>query len=394
MPATAPNDARHPTIRRQTAPLRWICTSREGRLTDADSGEPAQRALSLREAPAHILSVATAVPPYRLDQHDVTRRVAIALGPRSPEIARSLPLFGNTGIAARYSCVPIEWYETPHGWPERNAIYLESAVALLERATQEALARAGCDASEIDTIVAVSTTGIATPSLDALLMERMRLRPTVRRLPIFGLGCGGGTIGLARAATMARARPGALVLFLVVELCALSFRRDDFTKSNIVATALFGDGAAAALLRCDGDGAAVVASGEYTWPESLDVMCWDVTDESLKAIFSRDIPTLVSQRLHDVACGFLDECGLRLSDVDRFVCHPGGAKVIDALETAFGLPLGALGDSREVLRDYGNMSAATVLFVLERALADPSWKRAMLAALGPGFTAGFTLLER
>jgi alkylresorcinol/alkylpyrone synthase len=147
----------------------------------------------------------------------------------------------------------MEWYEETHDWPDRNAVYLDSAVDLLETATNEALRRARRQADEIDAIVVVSTTGIATPSLDALLMERMRLRPTVRRLPIFGLGCVGGVIGLERAAMMARAKPGALVLFLVVELCALCFRRDDFSKSNIVATALFGDGAAAALISCDGE---------------------------------------------------------------------------------------------------------------------------------------------
>ncbi|MEO6834566.1 MAG: 3-oxoacyl-[acyl-carrier-protein] synthase III C-terminal domain-containing protein [Candidatus Tumulicola sp.] len=343
-----------------------------------------------------ILAVSTAVPPYLLDQDDVTRRISIALGPHSREIVRLLPMFGNTGIVRRYSCVPIEWYEEPHDWPERNRVYLESALDLLEAATRSVLQGAGRRPEEIEAIVVVSTTGIATPSLDALLMERMGLRRTVRRLPIFGLGCAGGAIGLARAATMAAAAPGRLVLFLVVELCALSFRRDDFTKSNIVATALFGDGAAAALLACGDSGPAIVADGEYTWPASLDVMGWDVTGEGLKAIFSRDIPNLVTTRLQDIVVTFLAQRGLALRDVDRFICHPGGAKVLDALEAAFELAPGTLVESRDVLRDYGNMSAATVMFVLERTIASgaPPWKRALVSALGPGFTAGFTLLER
>lgn len=348
-------------------------------------------------AAPRILGIATAVPPFRLDQADVTRRVEAALGPRSREVVRLLPMFGNTGIGRRYSCVPIEWYEQPHGWPERNRIYLESAVDLLERATRQALARAGRHPEEIGAIVAVSTTGIATPSLDALLMERMGLPRTIRRLPVFGLGCAGGAIGLARAATMAAAEPGSLVLFLVIELCALSFRRDDFTKSNIVATALFGDGAAAALLEArDGDALAVVDGGEYTWPQTLDVMGWDVTDDGLKAIFSRDIPDLVTTRMRDVAVAFLARRGLQLADVDRFVCHPGGAKVLDALEAAYDLESGTLAESRDVLHEYGNMSAATVMFVLERAMTNGAapWKRALVSALGPGFTAGFTLLER
>jgi alkylresorcinol/alkylpyrone synthase len=324
----------------------------------------------------------------------VVRRIELALGPRSREIVRLLPMFGNTGIERRYSSVPIEWYEELHDWKDRNDAYLASALDLLERATSEALKRAHRDAAEIDTIVVVSTTGIATPSLDALLMERMRLRPTVQRLPIFGLGCAGGAIGLERAAMMARERPKSLVLFLVVELCALCFRRDDFSKSNIVATALFSDGAAAALIATGAQGPRIRGGGEFTWPESLDVMGWDVTNEGFKAIFSRDIPELVTERLHEVAVDFLSERGLTLSDVDRFVCHPGGAKVLDALEGAFEVGPQRLNDARDVLRDYGNMSAATVMFVLERTLASPEpWRRALVSALGPGFTAGFTLLE-
>lgn len=334
------------------------------------------------------------MPPHALGQAEVTRRIELALGPRSREIVRLLPMFGNTGIERRYSSVPIEWYEELHDWEERNRAYLDSALDLLERATREALRRAGRAPEEIEAIVAVSTTGIATPSLDALLMERMGMRRTVARLPIFGLGCAGGVIGLQRAAMMARERPESLVLFLVVELCALCFRRDDFTKSNIVATALFGDGAAAALLSCAGDGPRVVAGGEFTWPDSLDVMGWDVTNEGLKAIFSRDIPELVTTQLHEIVVEFLKQHDLTLPDLDRFVCHPGGAKVLDALEVAFEVGPERLLESREVLRDFGNMSAATVMFVLERTLADTSWRRALLSALGPGFTAGFALLER
>lgn len=334
------------------------------------------------------------MPPYALGQAEVTRRIELALGPRSPQILRLLPMFGNTGIERRYSSVPIEWYEELHDWPERNAVYLRSAVDLIECATRDVLQRAGRNADEIDAIVAVSTTGIATPSLDALLAERMHLPAGSTRLPIVGMGCAGGTIGLSRAATLARERPDGLVLLVVVELCALSFRRDDFSKSNIVATALFGDGAAAALLSCAGEGPRVVAGGEHRWPGSLDVMGWEVCDDGLKAIFSRDIPHLVTTELRDVAIAVLQRHGLTLRDIDRFVCHPGGAKVLDALETAYHLVPGTLSDERAVLREYGNMSAATVFFVLQRALESAQWRRAMLSSLGPGFTAAFALLER
>ena len=344
-----------------------------------------------------LLALATAVPPYPLDQDDVIERVKFLFG-RSSDLDRLLPVFLNTGIHRRYSCVPLEWYDQAHGWPERNQLYLASALDLLEAASERVLRLTNRNKSDIDTIVVVSTTGVATPSLDAMLIERMGLRSTVQRLPIFGLGCAGGVLGLARAATQAAVAPGKTVLFLVVELCALSFRRDDWSKSNIVATALFGDGAAAALLSTEGEGPAIVAAGEHTWPASLDVMGWEVTDSGLKAIFSRDIPNLVTAQLRRVASEFLARHDLTIDDIDRFVCHPGGTKVIAAIEHAFGLEQGALVEARAVLRDYGNMSASTVIFVLERMLANTRaagerWDRLLMNALGPGFTTGFLVID-
>jgi alkylresorcinol/alkylpyrone synthase len=340
-----------------------------------------------------LLSLATALPPHALDQEAVVRRVA-TLFAEAPVLARLLPVFANSGIRRRFSCVPLDWYDRPHGWAERSLVYRQSALDLLETTTERLLGRARIDKTVIDAIVTVSTTGIATPSLDALMIERMGLRQNIRRLPVFGLGCAGGAIGLARAADLAAAAPGETVLFLVVELCTLSFRRDDWSKSNIVATALFGDGAAGALLSTAGAGPAIVASGEHTWPHSLDIMGWEVAEDGLSAVFSRDIPHLVTRRFRPAADDFLASRGLVVDDIDRFVCHPGGAKVLDALETALGLRQGALQSARAVLRDYGNMSAASVLFVLDRMLAAGSrWRRALLNALGPGFTAGFLLLE-
>lgn len=341
-----------------------------------------------------LLSLATAVPPYRLDQAAVAA-LALRLFDRSTsEIDRLLPVYGNAGIATRYSCVPLDWYAAPHGWVERTRLYVENAGELLARATSEALRRAGRSAAEIGGILLVSTTGIATPSLDALLMERLALGRTVQRLPVFGLGCAGGVIGLGHAAAMARSMPKRLVLLLVVELCALTFRRCDSGKSNVIASALFGDGAAAALLGCDGEGALLGPAGVHTWPDSLAVMGWRVEEDGLGVLFSRDIPTLIRNDLRPVAEAFLAQAGFALSDIDGFVCHPGGAKVLDALEEAFGLAQGALAEARAVLNAYGNMSAATVLFVLERVLATERRGRLLLSALGPGFTAGFQLLEQ
>jgi alkylresorcinol/alkylpyrone synthase len=308
-------------------------------------------------------------------------------------------VFVNSGIRQRYAPAPIAWFEQPHDWPERNRLYLTASVELLERAAGAALDAGNTRIDEIGAVVVVSTTGIATPSLDALLIERMNLPRTVQRLPIFGLGCAGGALGLARAATLAAAMPEKAVLFLVVELCTLSFRPHDRSKSNIVASALFGDGAAAALLRQGAPGPAIAAAGEHIWRDSLDIMGWEVAGDGLKAIFSRDIPRLVAAELRSAAGDFLRPHGLTLADIDRFICHPGGPKVIAACEAAFALAPGTLAEERGVLRDFGNMSAASVLFVLERVLARERqggnlWRRALLTALGPGFSAGFVVLSR
>jgi alkylresorcinol/alkylpyrone synthase len=196
-------------------------------------------------------------------------------------------------------------------------------------------------------------------------MERMPFRRDLDRLPIFGLGCAGGVLGLAWTAAMACAAPGRRYLLVVVELCALTFRHADRSKSNLVATALFGDGAAAALVSCEGDGVALTGWGEHTWPASLDVMGWGVSDDGLSVIFSRDIPTIVKEEFRGATIGFLKRQGLTLAEIDSYVCHPGGAKVFDALEDVLSLEPGGLRHARHILRNFGNMSAATVLFVLD-----------------------------
>jgi len=341
-----------------------------------------------------LLALSTALPPYTLRQADIERRArGYFAGAAALDLDRLMPVFANAGIDTRYSCVPLEWYDRPHGWAERNELYLEHAVRLLERAARGALAHADLAAHQIDAVVTISTTGIATPSLDARLLNRLGLRADVTRLPVFGLGCAGGVAGLARAADLARARPGSNILFLVVELCALCFRRGDNSKSNVVATALFGDGAAAGIVSTDGGGPALGAAGEHTWPDSLGVMGWDVMEDGLKAIFSRDIPALVRGELRAAAKAFLARHGLTLDGIDHVVCHPGGVKVLAAIEEAFTLAAGALDHARAVLRDCGNMSAATVLFVLDRTLKAGASGRLLLSALGPGFTAGFLVLE-
>ena len=340
-----------------------------------------------------ILSLATAYPPHVLEQQRVVEAAGEVFSGDFSDFVRLVPIFENAGIETRHSCVPLEWYVEPHDFAERNRIYLENAVALLRQASSDCLREAGLSAGDIDMIVTVSSSGIATPSLDALLMAEMPFRRDVGRLPIFGLGCAGGVLGLSRAAALSRAQPGARILFLVVELCALTFRHGDRSKSNVVATALFGDGAGGAILSSEGEGPSITAWGEHCFPDSLGVMGWDVRNDGLAVLFSRHIPRIIRDEMGPVVREFLRKHGLGLAGVSRFLCHPGGAKVIDALEVVFELPDGGLADSRAVLREHGNMSAATVMFVLERALNDGAQGHLLLSSLGPGFTAAFALID-
>lgn len=319
-----------------------------------------------------------------------------------PELMQRLAKsYGNAGVKARYSCVPLEWYAQEHGWTERMKLFEENALALLTAAGKKALSAAGVLGSDVAATVTVSSTGISTPSLDSLLQSPLGLSPTVQRLPVFGLGCAGGVIGLSRAAALARAAPGAWVLFLCVELCGLTFRRSDDSKANIIGTTIFGDGAAAILLRAPVDtnqavqnsSASIQAWGEHTWPDSRDVMGWSVEDNGLGVIFSRHIPTLVRDEMRKTSDAFLARLGLSMNDISGLIVHPGGEKVVSAIEQAFELKPGALIDAREVLSERGNMSAVTVLAVLEKTLTRGAQGRHLMTALGPGFSAGFAVLN-
>ncbi|HET6520299.1 MAG TPA: 3-oxoacyl-[acyl-carrier-protein] synthase III C-terminal domain-containing protein [Geminicoccaceae bacterium] len=340
-----------------------------------------------------LLGVATALPPYRYGQAEAKAGAARLFEGAFSDLERLLPLFDRTGIDSRWSCVPLDWYEAPHGFGERNRLYLEHAEALLLEAARAALDRAGLTPAEVDGVVTVSSTGIATPSLEARLADRLGLAPTVERTPLFGLGCAGGVLGLSRAAALARARPGARVLLLVVELCALTLRHADRSKANLVACALFGDGAAAAVVSTAGEGPRLGASGEHRWPDTLDVMGWTLADDGLGVLFSIEVPNVIRAGLPAAAGAFLAGAGLAPADVDRWICHPGGAKVLVALAEGLGLDDGGLASAREVLRECGNMSAPTVLFVLERELRRGDWRRGAMVAVGPGFSAGFLLVE-
>jgi alkylresorcinol/alkylpyrone synthase len=331
-----------------------------------------------------------------LSQSDVASAASRGFAGRYDDFDRMARVFKSSGIRRRHAVRPIDWYLTPLGWPERATAYLEGACELFVDAAKRALDAAELDAAQVDTIVTISSTGIATPSLEARVAGRLGFRADVERVPVFGLGCAGGVSGLSIASRLACSRPGSIVLLVSVEVCTLAFRLDELTKANIVATALFGDGAAACVLRAydGGGGPAVEMSGQHTWPDTLDIMGWKIDPQGFGVIFDRAIPPFAQQHIAPAIAGILGREGLVLEDVDRFACHPGGSKVIAALELALSLEQGSLDHERAILAEYGNMSAPTVLFVLERVMHEGLPSRTLLTAMGPGFTSSCVSLKR
>ncbi len=344
---------------------------------------------------AKLISLATAVPEHILYQEDVAAAARELFGKRYAAFERMAPVFLTAGIHKRHAARPIEWYAAPHGWKERTAAYLEVAQTLFVDATAKALEAAQLSPQEIDIVVTVSSTGIATPSLEARAAQAVGFREDIQRVPVFGLGCAGGVSGFAIASRLAQSQPGANVLLVVVELCTLAFRLDQLSKANIVASALFGDGAAACVL-CARDGgiAEVESAGEHTWPNTLDIMGWDLDSQGFEVIFQQAIPSFAEAHLEAALTRILQRAHLRMEDVDRFICHPGGAKVIVALERALSLPQGMLQHERDTLSEYGNMSAPTALFVLDRNLREGLPPRSVVTAMGPGFSASCVSLKR
>jgi len=341
-----------------------------------------------------ILSLATAVPPHLAPQglaKDVARR---AFGGKAALFERLSSVFDNAAIGKRHVVAPIEWYEQPHGWADRNALYLAATEQLFEDAARLAIEKAGLSPDQIDGVVTVSTTGIATPSLEARVGPRLGLRADVRRVPVFGLGCAGGVSGLALAGRLASSQPSSNWLFVAVETCSISIRLDSDDPAAIVATALFGDGAAAAVVSSGAEGLARIAgAAEKMWPDTLNIMGWRVEDPGLGVVFDRAIPPFIIANLAGAVDEMCVQLGIAREDIGRFCCHPGGVKVIDAIETALHLNQGELNIEREVLHDYGNMSAPTVMFVLERLLERGLPGKVMMTAFGPGFTCAGMMLE-
>jgi alkylresorcinol/alkylpyrone synthase len=303
----------------------------------------------------------------------------------------------NTLVGGRHLALPIEEYEALRGFGAANAAFIRCGLELGERAIRDALAAAQIEARDVDAIFSLSVTGVAAPSLDARLANRLGLRSDVKRTPIFGLGCVGGAAGIARAADYLRAFPRESALVLSVELCSLTLQREDASMANVIASGLFGDGAAAVVVRGAETGARgprILATRSILYPNTESVMGWEVGDGGFRVVLSADVPTIAGGLRPDVD-KFLAEHGLALGDLDTFVCHPGGPKVLEAIEQSLALPADALARSWEHLARVGNLSSASLLFVLGDALAEAHapGSYGLLLAMGPGFCSELVLLQ-
>jgi alkylresorcinol/alkylpyrone synthase len=359
---------------------------------------------------ASILSVASAVPPEKVAQTRAKELAGAHFRGKISNLVKYLTVFDHSLVDERSLCLRPEALLAVSGLGEANRLYVEWAERLATEAARNALKRAGADPADVDAVVFVSSTGIATPSLDVGLIESLGLRPDVRRVPVFGLGCGGGAAGLAIAGGLADGggAPGAIdsgnsggtrptrVLLVAVELNSLTFQRGDFTKSNLVASSLFGDGAAAALVS-GGDGPIeMVESVTHLVPRSRGLMGWDFIDSGFRVVFSRRIPTVIQEMIPETLTRLLATRGLDSRSLASLVLHPGGRKILEAYERALDVSRDRLGSAYDVLARYGNMSSATVLFVLEEEMLAPGRQRGdlgLLAAFGPGFSAEATLLR-
>lgn len=342
-------------------------------------------------------ALATATPDHRVAQESIQEVARAFVAEKAPEHLDMVDVFTSTGIESRALSRDFDFYLSSPGWGERSAAFEQTGTDLAEEVTLDLLDRAGLPTDAIDGVVLANTTGLATPSIDALLANRVGLREDVHRIPVWGWGCAGGVAGLARAADMARAHPENRYLLVSLELCSLAFLEEDISKKNLVATALFGDGCAGALVSGDeleAEGPTIDAAASHQWPDTEDVMGWDVRDEGLDVVFSREIPEIVAQHLRPIVDRFCKRTGQNLDEA-RAVLHPGGPKVLSAYEEALDLQADDLEASRTVLRKHGNMSSPTVLFALEESISDQALatdEPALLGAVGPGFAGELAML--
>ncbi len=345
---------------------------------------------------ARIVSAGIAVPPTNATQLDAVEFARHHFSPNFADIDRLLAVYKSSRVETRQFCVPKEWFYSPHDLEEKNNTYIEWACRLGAEAAMKCFDKAVVFPEEIDHVIFVSITGFATPSIDARLANILKLRSDITRVPVWGLGCAGGANGLAMAYDYIKAYPKSKVLLVAVELCGLTFQFGDLSKNNLVATALFGDGAAAVLLDGAEGGPEIIDTKSTLWPDSLDVMGWNILNEGMQVVFAKAIPSIVSKYARENIESFIARHNLTLDDISYFLFHPGGAKVLDAYREALCLGPDALALSEAVLREHGNMSSVTILYILERFLRS-EYKRpgawGLFGALGPGFSSQSLLFK-
>ncbi|MGY3487814.1 alkylresorcinol/alkylpyrone synthase [Bradyrhizobium sp. USDA 4011] len=347
---------------------------------------------------SRILAVGTALPPFRFSQTELKALAGHHFVSRMEKLKRYLTVFDHALVDQRFFCVTPEWLLGEHRISETNQIYLDWAKELAYKATMLCLDRAGVKPEQVDRLLFVSTTGIATPSLDVDLIFKVGLRPDVGRTPIFGLGCAGGASGVSLAGALCRAT-NERILLVAVELTSLTFQPNDLTPKNVVASSLFGDGAAALLIAPAESGSGkldIVRSTSLLHPDSTSLMGWHFGDAGFEVVVSERIPSMIRELMPRAMDSLLAEAGILPGQVRSFIFHPGGRKVLEVCERGLGRSSESFFSSYETLRLHGNMSSATVLFVLEHVLAheeQAAGSYGILGAFGPGFSAELTLLK-
>lgn len=348
---------------------------------------------------ASIAAVGRALPPHYVDQETLIAAFREVWGRRHFNVERLEQLHHAVGVGGRHLALPLDEYLGIRSFAQANALWNRVALDLGEAAVRAALERAGLGPRDVDHIVFVTVTGLATPSIDARLVNRLGLRDDVKRTPIFGLGCVAGAAGLARAADYLRGFPDETALLLSVELCSLTLQREDLSVANIIASGLFGDGAACVVLRggaVPAKGPRIVGTRSVFYPDTEYVMGWDFVDGGFKVVLSADVPQVIERHIGADVDAFLRAHGLDRARLRHFIAHTGGPKVLGAIEQGLALPPGALERSWASLREVGNLSSASVLFVLgdllDARVARPG-DYGLLAAMGPGFCSELVLLQ-
>ncbi len=346
-----------------------------------------------------IASVGTAFPRHYYSQEKLLEAFRRVWSDRLYNPERLERLHQNVLVGGRHLALPLEEYERLDSWGKANDAWVRVGQEIGARAVEAALARAQLDTSEVDGLIFVSVTGISTPSLDARVMNQLMLPPQVKRVPIFGLGCVGGAAGIARAADYVKAYPEEVMVLLSVELCSLTLQLRDLSIPNLISAGLFGDGAAAVVVvgaQRPASGPRILASRSIFYPNSERVMGWDVSERGFQVVLSAEVPQMVRDHLRPDVDSFLSDHGLARTDITSWVAHPGGPKVLEAMEQCLELPEGALEVTWRSLREVGNLSSASVLLVLADTMEEhrpTSGSLGLLLAMGPGFCSELVLLE-